>query len=122
MDSDTETKLRCAVVTGGNKGIGYEICRQLASDGILVVLTSRDITKGLEAVEKLKTSSVLSNVVFHQLDVLNPITISSLADFIRSRFGKLDILENNAGISGIISDADGFMTMMQLLLIRRTRT
>ncbi|XP_026409359.1 salutaridine reductase-like isoform X1 [Papaver somniferum] len=94
MDSDTGEKTRCAVVTGGNKGIGFEICRQLAASGISVVLTARDVTKGLEAVEKLKHSFGLSNVVFHQLDVMNPITISSLAEFIRSQFGKLDILKD----------------------------
>ncbi|KAI3996521.1 hypothetical protein MKX01_029256 [Papaver californicum] len=67
------TKTRCAVVTGGNKGIGFEICKQLASNGIMVVLTSKDITEGLEAVEKLKNSNH-ENVVFHQLDVTDPIT------------------------------------------------
>ncbi|MCL7036966.1 hypothetical protein MKW94_030144 [Papaver nudicaule] len=113
MRSDTETKIRCAVVTGGNKGIGFEICRQLASHGISVVLTSRDITKGLEAVEKLKTSFGLSNVVFHQLDVMNPITLPSLVDFVRSHFGKLDILVNNAGILGAITDAAGFRAIVQ---------
>ncbi|XP_026380108.1 salutaridine reductase-like [Papaver somniferum] len=116
MDSKTETKLRCAVVTGGNKGIGFEICKQLASNGISVALTARDVTRGLEAVEKLKISFGITNVVFHQLDVLNPTTISSLAEFIQSNFGKLDILVNNAGVSGITSDADGFMTMMQALV------
>ncbi|KAI3957211.1 hypothetical protein MKW98_012086 [Papaver atlanticum] len=114
MHSDAETKIRCAVVTGGNKGIGFEICRQLASNGISVVLTSRDVTKGLEAVENLKNSFGLSNVVFHQLDVMNPITISSVAEFVRNHFGKLDILVNNAGISGVITDAAGVVIMMQM--------
>ncbi|KAI3899471.1 hypothetical protein MKW92_026042 [Papaver armeniacum] len=110
-----EEKLRCAVVTGGNKGIGFVICRQLAASGISVVLTARDVTKGLEAVDKLKHSFGLSNVAFHQLDVMNPITISSLAEFVQSHFGKLDILVNNAGISGIITDADGMMALAQVL-------
>ncbi|RZC57495.1 hypothetical protein C5167_004806 [Papaver somniferum] len=121
---DSGEKHRCAVVTGGNKGIGFEICRQLASDGISVVLTARDVTKGLEAVEKLKHSFGLSNVVFHQLDVMNPITISSLAEFIRSHFESLIsciylVLNatkvNNAGISGIITDADGMMALGEAL-------
>ncbi|KAI3985351.1 hypothetical protein MKX01_033665 [Papaver californicum] len=115
MDSNTETKIRCAIVTGGNKGIGFDICRQLASNGISVVLTARDVIKGLEAVEKLKNSFGLSNVVFHQLDVMNPITLPSLEEFIRSRFGKLDILVNNAGILGAITDAAGFTLMLQAL-------
>ncbi|KAI3957204.1 hypothetical protein MKW98_012079 [Papaver atlanticum] len=114
--SEMQTKIRCAVVTGGNKGIGFEICRQLASSGILMVLTSRDRSRGLEAVEKLKNSFGLSNVVFHQLDLMNPITLPSLADFIRSHFGKLDILVNNAGILGATTDAAGFTAMVQALV------
>ncbi|KAI3888836.1 hypothetical protein MKX03_002368 [Papaver bracteatum] len=115
---DSETKNRCAVVTGGNKGIGFEIYRQLASNGISVVWTARDVTKGLEAVEKLKNSFRLSNVIFHQLDVMNPITVSSLVEFIGSHFGKLDILVNNAGISGIITDVDGIMALAQALSLK----
>ncbi|KAI3903505.1 hypothetical protein MKW98_032159 [Papaver atlanticum] len=114
MESDTGEKK--TFVTGGNKGIGFEICRQLAASGISVVLMARDVTKGLEAAEKLKHSFGLSNVVFHQLDVMNPITISSLAEFIRSHFGKLGIIMvNNAGISGIITDADGMMALAEAL-------
>ncbi|PRQ17765.1 putative salutaridine reductase (NADPH) [Rosa chinensis] len=79
------------VVTGANKGIGFEICRQLASNGILVVLTARDVKSGQEAVEKLKLSG-LTDVIFHQLDVTDATSIASLADFIESQFGKLDIL------------------------------
>ncbi|RZC57489.1 hypothetical protein C5167_004786 [Papaver somniferum] len=114
--TEMQAKIRCAVVTGGNKGIGFEICRQLASKGISVLLTARDVTKGLEVVEKLKNSFELSNVVFHQLDVMNPVTISSLAEFIRSHFGKLDILVNNAGILGATTDAVGFTAMVQALV------
>ncbi|KAI3985350.1 hypothetical protein MKX01_033664 [Papaver californicum] len=116
MCEETCRNVSCAVVTGGNKGIGFQICRQLASNGISVVLTSRDITKGLEAVEKLKNSFGLSNVVFHQLDVMNPIIISYLTHFIRSQFGKLDILVNNAGVSGAITDAAGFAAVVQGLI------
>lgn len=106
------TKRRCAVVTGGNKGIGFEICKQLSSNGIMVVLTCRDVTKGHEAVEKLKNSNH-ENVVFHQLDVTDPIAnMSSLADFIKTHFGKLDILVNNAGVAGFSVDADRFKAMI----------
>ena len=83
--------LRYAVVTGANKGIGLEICRQLAANGVRVVLTARDGKRGLEALESLKGSG-LSNLVFHQLDVGDPSSISSIADFIKAQFGKLDIL------------------------------
>lgn len=82
---------RCAVVTGGNKGIGFEICRQLALNGIEVVLTARNESRGVEAVEKL-TAAGIPNVVFHQLDITDPKSIANLLKFIESRFKKLDIL------------------------------
>lgn len=81
---------RCAVVTGGNKGIGFEICRQLASKGITVILTARDEKKGTEAVEKLKTGG-LNNVIFHQLDIKDSNSIAMLENFLRTHFKKLDI-------------------------------
>ncbi|KAF4386743.1 hypothetical protein F8388_006698 [Cannabis sativa] len=108
---------RYAVVTGGNKGIGFEICRQLASNGIKVVLTARDEKRGVEAVEKLiKESNFTSedNVVFHRLDVVDPHTIASLADYIKSHFGKLDILINNAGIAGGTLDSYGYAQATEL--------
>ena len=85
---------RYAVVTGANKGIGFEICRQLANNGIRVVLTSRDEKRGLEAVETLRRETEVSEqtLVFHQLDVTDPASITSLAQFVKAQFGKLDIL------------------------------
>ncbi|CAI0627652.1 unnamed protein product [Linum tenue] len=99
---------RYAVVTGGNKGIGFEICRQLASHGVLVVLTARDENRGLQAVQKLRDGdpALSENLVFHKLDVADSSSISSLADFIRAQFGKLDILVNNAAIFGATMDVD----------------
>jgi len=59
---------RYAVVTGSNKGIGFGICRQLASNGVVTVVTARDEKRGLEAVEKLIECGVSDeHVVFHQL-------------------------------------------------------
>ena len=81
------------MVTGGNRGIGLEICRQLTSQGVLVILTARDEKRGIEAVENLKKSGINpDDLVFHQLDVTDSNSIASLADFIKARFGKLDIL------------------------------
>ncbi|WJX87014.1 (+)-neomenthol dehydrogenase [Trifolium repens] len=95
-----------AVVTGANKGIGFAICKQLASKGITVVLTARDENRGLEAVQKLKQLSLPGLVIFHQLDVTDLAGIRSFADFIRNQFGKLDILVNNAGIPGAHMDGE----------------
>nr|GFA67586.1 hypothetical protein [Tanacetum cinerariifolium] len=98
----------------GNKGIGFEICKQLVSSShdILVVLTARDEKKGLEALHDLKKFGLSENIVFQQLDVTDPASITSLADFIATHFGKLDILVNNAGISGIIVN-EGSLTSLQ---------
>ncbi|AET02077.2 putative oxidoreductase [Medicago truncatula] len=104
-----EPTKRYAVVTGSNKGIGFEIVRQLASDGIKVVLTARDEKRGLHALETLKASGLSDFVLFHQLDVADASSVASLADFVKSHFGKLDILVNNAGISGVeVKDRDLF--------------
>ncbi|KAL5061989.1 hypothetical protein RYX36_023726 [Vicia faba] len=101
-----ETTKRYAVVTGANKGIGFAVCKQLASKGVTVVLTARDENRGLEAVDELKQLSLSGLVVFHQLDVTVPASITSFADFIQNQFGKLDILVNNAGIPGVHMDTE----------------
>ncbi|KAL5825815.1 hypothetical protein ACOSQ3_021878 [Xanthoceras sorbifolium] len=100
---------RYAVVTGGNKGMGFEICRQLASKGIKVVLTARNEERGLQAVDDLIKEYGLSPhlLVFHQLDVTDSASAASLAEFVKTQFGKLDLLVNNAGTLGahILNDA-----------------
>ncbi|CAA0820787.1 (+)-neomenthol dehydrogenase [Striga hermonthica] len=106
---------RYAVVTGANKGIGLEICKQLAPRGIMVVLTARDEKKGIEAQEKLKDLDFSDKVVFHQLDVMDPNTIISISHFIQSEFGRLDILVNNAGVSGVRVEGDALI--LQELII-----
>ncbi|KAI8021672.1 Short-chain dehydrogenase/reductase 2b [Camellia lanceoleosa] len=73
----------------------------------MVVLTARDEKKGIEALEKVKRDDGLSDhVEFFQLDVVDPSSIITLADFIKSKFGRLDILVNNAGIGGVHTDLD----------------
>ncbi|CAM6048004.1 unnamed protein product [Sphagnum compactum] len=86
-----------AVVTGANKGIGFEIVRQLAKEGITVVLTARDATRGEEALESLKSQG-LHNVNFHLLDVASQESILAFANWLRETYGGIDILINNAGI------------------------
>ncbi|KAK8345690.1 hypothetical protein V6Z12_A07G165200 [Gossypium hirsutum] len=58
----------------------------------MVVLTARDEKRGFQALDKLKESGLSHNLVFHQLDVANPISVASLAIFLNTQFGKLDIL------------------------------
>ncbi|KAJ0967096.1 hypothetical protein J5N97_024013 [Dioscorea zingiberensis] len=100
-DKSKPTEKRIAVVTGANKGIGLEIVKQLASNGVMVLLTARDEKRGNEAVENIIKSGV-SDVLFHQLDVSDPASVASLAEFIKTKFGKFDILINNAGLGGAI--------------------
>ncbi|RZR76477.1 hypothetical protein BHM03_00001275 [Ensete ventricosum] len=83
---------RVAVITGANKGIGLEIARQLALHGVTVVLTARDEKRGAGAAESLRGSHQFPNVVFHQLDVRDETSVGALAEFVRTQFGKLDIL------------------------------
>ncbi|XBJ27804.1 hypothetical protein VPH35_005012 [Triticum aestivum] len=82
---------RVAVVTGGNRGMGLEICRQLAAHGLTVVLTARDEKRGTEAAEKLREEG-LPDVMFHQLEISEPASAAHLAASIKDKFGKLDIL------------------------------
>ena len=88
-------------VTGGNRGIGHEICRQLAERGVRVVLTARNAEAGHNAVQKLGAKS--GNISFHALEVTSADNIRALRDFIDGTFGRLDVLVNNAGI---LSDDD----------------
>ncbi|KAI5647277.1 hypothetical protein M9H77_33282 [Catharanthus roseus] len=100
------TSEKYAVVTGSNKGIGFETCKKLASQGITVVLTARDEKRGLDALEKLKELGLSGKVLFHQLDVTNSSSVASLAEFVKKQFGRLDILVNNAGVNGVITDVE----------------
>ena len=87
---------RIAVVTGANRGIGLEICRQLAGAGLCVVLTSRDETKGKAAKDALGGPDL--DLRFHQLDVTNDDSVNALAAYLQSEFGGIDVLVNNAGV------------------------
>ncbi|KAK9901454.1 hypothetical protein M0R45_002085 [Rubus argutus] len=99
---------RFAVVTGSNQGIGFGTVKLLASKGVKVVLTALDDKRGLEAIEKLKDYGFSDLVVYHQLDVTDPTSIASLAEFVKTQFRKLDALVNNAGIGGTIVDPEAF--------------
>ena len=85
-----------AVVTGANRGIGFEICRQLAKKDIHIILTSRNKTKGLVACQRLKEEGL--DIAFHQLDVTDISSIQTLSDFLKKEYGRLDVLVNNAGV------------------------
>jgi NAD(P)-dependent dehydrogenase (short-subunit alcohol dehydrogenase family) len=85
---------RVAIVTGGNRGIGYEVCKELSKSGCKVVLTSRNEMDGKNAIATLNSD----NIAYHRLDVTNIKDISFLRDWILKTYGRVDILINNAGI------------------------
>lgn len=91
-----ETK-KVALVTGANKGIGFETARQLAAKGITVLLGARDERKGEEAASGLRDENL--DVQFLHLDVTDTQMHEAARRFIEENFGKLDILVNNAGIT-----------------------
>lgn len=88
-------KTKVALVTGANRGIGFEVCRQLAQKGVLVILTSRDKSKGAHAAHQLSREGL--GVVACELDVRNEATIQNAREFVETEYGHLDILINNAG-------------------------
>ncbi|KAJ1292482.1 hypothetical protein BS78_02G394700 [Paspalum vaginatum] len=102
---------RLAVVTGGNRGIGLEVCRQLSVQGVMVILTARNEKRGKDAVESLRHECNLSNIAYHPLDILDDGSVASLAKHIETRYGKLDILVNNAGVGGVVVDQDGLRAL-----------
>ena len=91
--------MKKVLITGANKGIGYETARQLLQNGYYVFLGSRNIENGIEAVEKLKTEG-LNNAEAIQLDVTNDESVKTARIEIGMKTDVLDILINNAGISG----------------------
>ena len=88
---------KIALVTGGNKGIGFEICRQLAKQGCHVLLGARNETEGKDAVSQLFKE--IGKVQFQYLDLERPDTFIQTRDSIEREFGELDILVNNAAIA-----------------------
>jgi NAD(P)-dependent dehydrogenase (short-subunit alcohol dehydrogenase family) len=95
---------RIALVTGGNRGIGLEVCRQLAQQGTRVILGSRDARKGVAAASQLNSGGLA--VETRQLDVANAQSIRECMTWVRKDVGRLDVLVNNAGIMTEEDDAD----------------
>lgn len=93
------TENTVAVVAGSSRGIGLETVRHLAKQGLTVVLTARNNTHGL-AIAKSVIDEGYPNVHFHQLDVQSDQSVLLLADWIKNKFGGIDILINNFGVIG----------------------
>jgi NAD(P)-dependent dehydrogenase (short-subunit alcohol dehydrogenase family) len=96
MRVDAGDRSRVALVTGANRGIGLEVCRQLAAQGWIVLLGSRDAAKGVTASRMLAADDLSTRPV--QLDVRSVDDAVRLAQVIEADYGRLDALVNNAAI------------------------
>jgi NAD(P)-dependent dehydrogenase (short-subunit alcohol dehydrogenase family) len=88
---------RVALVTGANKGIGFEIARQLAHAGMTVLLGARNAALGEQAAQNLQSQHL--DARFIGVDLGRPASVEAAAAMIGAEFGRLDVLVNNAGIS-----------------------
>jgi NAD(P)-dependent dehydrogenase (short-subunit alcohol dehydrogenase family) len=87
------------LITGSNRGIGFETARQLGERGVMVIVSARTEREAAEAARKLQKEGIEADSVM--LDVTKAIDRSATATFIESTYGKLDILVNNAGIGPV---------------------
>ena len=88
---------RVAMVTGANRGLGLETCRQLAQQGHRVILTSRDESKGKQAAKSLAEEGL--KVIYQPLDVQSDTSVAKLGEYVAREFGRLDVLINNAAVN-----------------------
>jgi NAD(P)-dependent dehydrogenase (short-subunit alcohol dehydrogenase family) len=88
---------KIALITGANKGIGYETARLLATQGVTVLVCARDAELGRQAEKSLREGG--ADARFVRLDVTDPRSVTDAAQWVEQSFGRLDILINNAGIA-----------------------
>jgi NAD(P)-dependent dehydrogenase (short-subunit alcohol dehydrogenase family) len=106
---------RIALVTGANKGIGFDIARRLGQAGLTVLLGARDVVRGAAAAGELQAANL--DVRYLELDVTRPATIETAAAMIGAEFKRLDVLVNNAAI---IDPGDGPPGAVEVDSVRRT--
>ena len=94
MKSKFEKKI--ALVTGANRGLGFETTKQLSQLGLKVILTARDRIKGENATKELTDQGL--DVIFYKLDVSNKEDVANIYNVIEKTFSRLDILVNNAAV------------------------
>ena len=106
--SEQPAHQKIALVTGANKGIGRAAAEQLAALGMTVLIGARDPRRGEEAAAPVRAAGGDAHAV--TLDVTDPATVQEVVKHVEERFGHLDVLINNAGItgSGQVSPADAY--------------
>jgi NAD(P)-dependent dehydrogenase (short-subunit alcohol dehydrogenase family) len=107
---------RTALVTGGNRGIGLEVCAQLAQRGLTVLLGSRDPKNGERAARELKKEKLIVYPI--TLDVADPVSIDRALAFLSRERVEIDVLVNNAGVyppgNVLKSTEDAFRETMEV--------
>jgi NAD(P)-dependent dehydrogenase (short-subunit alcohol dehydrogenase family) len=109
---------KIALVTGANKGIGFEIARQLGDQGSVVIVGARDEVRGKQAADSLAGHGLKAVPV--RIDVTDPASVQDAATQIEQQFGRLDILVNNAGIAGRFTGAPSEATAADLREVYET--
>ncbi|MNB65237.1 3-oxoacyl-[acyl-carrier-protein] reductase FabG [compost metagenome] len=106
---------KIALVTGANRGIGFEISRQLGRAGVTVLMAARTI-EAAENAAKRAAEEVEIDAIGVKLEVTNPEDVAALAEWIDTRYGRLDILVNNAGIlkHSAGGDAEAFRQTLEV--------
>lgn len=105
---------KVALVTGANKGIGFEIARQLAEAGIAVIMGARNLQRGQDAASDLAKTGL--DVEAIEIDLTDEASIASAAEKIAAKYNRLDILINNAGI---VDSEDGPPSVSSTAAARR---
>src|ERR1051325_294356 len=107
--------MKTVLITGANKGIGYEVARQLAAKGFHVLLGARNSSAGSKAARSLVASG--ANASFIPLDVSDSKSVTAAARQVATTVDHLDVLVNNAGI---IVDGDSAILEVEMDLVRKT--
>ena len=125
MSTTASQSKRVALVTGGNRGIGFAISKQLALQGISVVISSRNISQGETAAKSIAQSrddtgdaTAALTVSALQLDVTDQDSVDNLRSAIQSKFGRLDILVNNAAV--LLDGDNSLPTKTYLHIVKAT--
>src|SRR4051794_15210327 len=123
----TSQSKKVALVTGGNRGIGFAISKELALQGVSVIIGSRDIRQGEAAAKSItpspsagrtNTTRTARTVSAFELDVTDQDSVDKLTNTIHSKFGKLDILVNNAGV--LFDETNNLPSKTDLQIVRAT--
>ena len=109
---------KIALITGANKGIGFEIARQLGEQGNVVLVGARDELRGKQAADSLAGRGLRAVPVL--IDVTDPACVGTAAAQIERGYGRLDILVNNAGIAGTFAGAPSHATAADLREVYET--